>query len=192
MENPAGNPVGTARGLPLKDSANTDLIHHDGKVLATWYLCGQPMALDPLSLETLGAETFLDTLRGDVMAHPKADERTGELMWFDYGAREPLLRYGVVGASGKVEHEVPIDLPGPRLPHDMAITEAVRQRGPLRAAGGQPRRRRRLPGQLRHRRARRAFGGRDPRRVRHRRGPGGAGAAAATGAAGFPRHLGAR
>jgi len=101
----------------------TDLVHHDGKVLATWYLCGQPMALDPLSLETLGAETFLDTLRGDVMAHPKADERTGELMWFDYGAREPLLRYGVVGASGKVEHEVPIDLPGPRLPHDMAITE---------------------------------------------------------------------
>jgi hypothetical protein len=100
-----------------------DLVHHDGKVLATWYLCGQPMALDPLSLETLGAETFLDTLRGDVMAHPKADERTGELMWFDYGAREPLLRYGVVGASGKVEHEVPIDLPGPRLPHDMAITE---------------------------------------------------------------------
>ena len=123
MESPTGNPVGTARGLPLKDTANTDLVHHDGKVLATWYLCGQPMTLDPLSLETLGAETFLGTLRGDVMAHPKADERTGELMWFDYGAREPLLRYGVVGASGRVEHEVPIDLPGPRLPHDMAITE---------------------------------------------------------------------
>jgi carotenoid cleavage dioxygenase-like enzyme len=123
MEPPRGNPIGTARGLPFKDSANTDLIHHDGKVLATWYLCGQPMALDPLSLETLGAETFLGTLRGDVMAHPKVDESTGELMWFDYGARDPLLRYGVVGASGAVEHEVAIDLPGPRLPHDMAITE---------------------------------------------------------------------
>ena len=123
MESPRGNPVGTARGLPFKDTANTDLVHHDGKVLATWYLCGQPMSLDPLSLETLGAETFLGTLRGDVMAHPKSDERTGELMWFDYGARDPLLRYGVVGASGRIEHEVPIDLPGPRLPHDMAITE---------------------------------------------------------------------
>ncbi|MBA3906708.1 MAG: carotenoid oxygenase family protein [Pseudonocardiales bacterium] len=122
MEGPAHNPVGTARGLPFKDSANTDLIHHNGKVLATWYLCGQPMALDPLSLESLGAETFLGTLRGDVMAHPKADEATGELMWFDFGARDPLLRYGVVGASGRVEHEVAIDLPGPRLPHDMAIT----------------------------------------------------------------------
>jgi carotenoid cleavage dioxygenase-like enzyme len=122
MECPAGNPVGTGRGLPFKDSANTDLIHFDGKVLATWYLCGRPMALDPLSLESLGAETFLDTLRGDVMAHPKADEHTGELMWFDYGTRDPLLRYGVVGRSGRVEHEVDIDLPGPRLPHDMAIT----------------------------------------------------------------------
>jgi carotenoid cleavage dioxygenase-like enzyme len=122
MENPAHNPVGTARGLPFKDSANTDLIHYKGKVLATWYLCGQPMALDPLSLESIGAETFLGTLRGDVMAHPKVDEATGELMWFDYGARDPLLRYGVVGASGRVEHEVAIDLPGPRLPHDMAIT----------------------------------------------------------------------
>lgn len=123
MENPRANPAGTARGLPFKDSANTDLVQHRGRVLATWYLCGQPMSLDPLSLETLGAETFLGTLHGDVMAHPKADERTGELMWFDYGARDPLLRYGVVGASGRVEHEVAVDLPGPRLPHDMAITE---------------------------------------------------------------------
>jgi carotenoid cleavage dioxygenase-like enzyme len=32
-------------------------------------------------------------------------------------------RYGVVGAEGAVKHFVPIDLPGPRLPHDMAITE---------------------------------------------------------------------
>ena len=70
-------------------------------MLATWYLCGQPMAMDPLSLETLGAETFLDTLHGDVMAHPKLDERTGELMWFDYGTRDPLLRYGVVGRPAR-------------------------------------------------------------------------------------------
>ncbi|MET0190861.1 MAG: carotenoid oxygenase family protein [Pseudonocardia sediminis] len=123
VESPAGNPVGTARGLPYKDTANTDLTFHRGRVLATWYLCGEPVSMDPLSLRTLGAETFLDTLHGDVMAHPKLDERTGDLMWFDYGARDPLLRYGVVGPSGAIEHEVPIELPGPRMPHDMAITE---------------------------------------------------------------------
>ncbi|WP_157245681.1 carotenoid oxygenase family protein [Nonomuraea typhae] len=123
MESPKANPFGNARGLPFKDTANTDLIFHRGRVLASWYLCGSPYRLDPLSLETLGAETFLGTLNGDFMAHPKVDERTGELFWFDYGPRPPYLRYGVVGASGRVEHCVELDLPGARLPHDMAITE---------------------------------------------------------------------
>jgi carotenoid cleavage dioxygenase len=122
MENPKGNPFGNARGLPYKDTANTDVIFHRGRVLASWYLCGSPYALDPLSLETLGVDTFLDTLNGDFMAHPKVDERTGELFWFDYGPRPPYLRYGVVGPDGRVEHSVELDLPGARLPHDMAIT----------------------------------------------------------------------
>ncbi|GII75276.1 carotenoid cleavage dioxygenase [Sphaerisporangium rufum] len=123
MEDPSGNPPGNTHGIALKDSANTDVIFHRGRVLATWYLCGTPYSLDPLSLETLGAETFLDTLAGDMMAHPKVDERTGELFWFDYGPRPPFLRYGVVGPAGRVEHCVELDLPGARLPHDMAITE---------------------------------------------------------------------
>ncbi|WP_327092294.1 carotenoid oxygenase family protein [Nonomuraea sp. NBC_01738] len=123
MESPKGNPFGNARGLPFKDTANTDVIFHRGRVLASWYLCGSPYGLDPLSLETLGADTFLDTLNGDFMAHPKVDEATGELFWFDYGPRAPYLRYGVVGASGAVEHCVELDLPGARLPHDMGITE---------------------------------------------------------------------
>jgi carotenoid cleavage dioxygenase len=33
------------------------------------------------------------------------------------------MRYGVAGPDGRVTHETDIDLPGPRLPHDMAITE---------------------------------------------------------------------
>ena len=123
MEDMAPNPFGNSHGLNLKDSANTDVIFHRGKVLATWYLCGTPYSLDPLSLETLGAEDFLETLVGDVMAHPKVDERTGELFWFDYGPKPPYMRYGVVGPQGRVEHVTDVDLPGPRLPHDMAITE---------------------------------------------------------------------
>nr|WP_062335510.1 carotenoid oxygenase family protein [Herbidospora sakaeratensis] len=123
MENPKANPFGNVRGLNLKDSANTDIVFHQGRLLTTWYLCGSPYTMDPLSLETLGAQTFLDTLTGDVMAHPKVDERTGELFWFDYGPKPPFLRYGVVGPQGTVEHLVDLDLPGARLPHDMAITE---------------------------------------------------------------------
>ncbi|MEQ0564310.1 carotenoid oxygenase family protein [Amycolatopsis sp. NEAU-NG30] len=123
MENPKGNPFGNAHGLNLKDNANTDLVFHRGRILATWYLCGSPYAVDPLSLETLGAEDFLGTLVGDMMAHPKVDEATGELFWFDYGPRPPYLRYGVISADGRVATSTEIELPGPRLPHDMAITE---------------------------------------------------------------------
>jgi carotenoid cleavage dioxygenase-like enzyme len=123
MESPQGNPFGNTHGLGIKDAANTDVIFHGGKVLATWYLCGTPMAVDPLSLETLGAENFLGSLNGDMMAHPKVDESSGELFWFDYGPDgPPYLRYGVVGQQGIVDHSTDIDLPGPRLPHDMAIT----------------------------------------------------------------------
>ena len=123
MENPKNNPFGNERGLPFKDSSNTDVIFHRGKVLTSWYLCGTPYSMDPLSLETLGADTFLNTLNGDFMAHPKVDERTGELFWFDYGPTAPYMRYGVVGAEGTVEHTVELEIPGARLPHDMAITQ---------------------------------------------------------------------
>jgi carotenoid cleavage dioxygenase-like enzyme len=110
-------------GEPEKDTANTSLVFHNERLLALWYRAGKPFALDPVTLETLGAEDFDGTLRCEVSAHAKADERTGELCFFDYGVKPPYMRYGVVGPDGVVHHFVGIDLPGPRLPHDMAITE---------------------------------------------------------------------
>lgn len=122
MQNPKDNPWGNHHGLGIKDSANTDVIFHRGQVLATWYLCGTPYGVDPLSLETLGAQDFMGTLAGDMMAHPKIDESTGELLWFDYGPDMSAMRYGIIGAGGRQTHLTEIALPGPRLPHDMAIT----------------------------------------------------------------------
>lgn len=58
-----------------------------------------------------------------VSAHPKADARTGELLFFNYGTDAPYLHYGVVDAEDRLAHYVDIPLPGPRLPHDMAFTE---------------------------------------------------------------------
>ncbi len=110
-------------GEPEKDTANTDVVLHGDRLLALWYRAGTPYALDPVTLETLGAEDFGGTLRCEVSAHAKVDEATGELMFFDYGVKPPYMRYGVVNGDGTVKHFVPIDLPGPRLPHDMAITE---------------------------------------------------------------------
>ena len=107
----------------LKDTGNTDLIGHGGKALALWYLSGQAWEFDPITLETLGKAKAIAQSGGGISAHAKADEISGELMFFDYGNRAPYMHYGVLGADGALKHHVPIDLPGPRLPHDMAITE---------------------------------------------------------------------
>ena len=110
-------------GEPEKDTANTDVIFHNERLLALWYRAGRPYALDPVTLDTLGPEDFDGTLRCEVSAHAKVDDRTGELFFFDYGVKPPYMRYGVVSPSGAISHFTGIDLPGPRLPHDMAITE---------------------------------------------------------------------
>lgn len=111
---------------PLKDSANTDLVGHRGRALALWYMSGDAYELDPLTLRTLGRQPAIASARaghGRISAHAKVDEITGELMYFDYGNEPPYMHYGVVGADGCLAHHVPVVLPGPRLPHDMAITE---------------------------------------------------------------------
>ena len=100
-----------------------DVIYHNQKLLALWYLAGQPYQIDPYTLETLGATDIGGGLQGKVSAHAKVDEQTGELLFFDYGPRPPYMRYGVCGPDGVLKHYVPIELPGPRLPHGMAITE---------------------------------------------------------------------
>ncbi len=109
---------------PLKDSANTDVIGHAGSAIATWYLAGVPYALDPITLETLGPRyNYVGGPDLGMSAHCKVDEVTGELMYFDYSDQWPYMWYGVVNAQGQQVHRVPIELPGNRLPHDMAITE---------------------------------------------------------------------
>ncbi len=107
----------------LKDTANTDLLYWNGHLLALWYMCGAPYRLDPLTLDSRGTDDFGGRLHTSVSAHPKVDERTGELVWFTLADEPPYMTYGVVSKDGELAHEVPIDLPGPRAPHDITITE---------------------------------------------------------------------
>ncbi|GAA3038017.1 carotenoid oxygenase family protein [Actinokineospora globicatena] len=109
-----------ARGR-MKDAASTDVVVHAGVALATFYQCGEPYRIDPLTLDTLGKSPW--TPAGGVSAHPKVDPITGELLFFNYGKEEPYLHYGVVDANDKLVRYTDIALPGPRLPHDMAFTE---------------------------------------------------------------------
>ena len=107
----------------LKDTANTDVVFHNGHLLALWYMCGAPYRLDPLTLDARGIDDFGGRLTTTVSAHPKVDERTGEFVYFTLADEAPFMRYGVVSREGELVHEVPIDLPGPRATHDITITE---------------------------------------------------------------------
>lgn len=110
-------------GRPYKDTANTDVKFHNGALLALWYQCGDPYRVDARTLQTLGVDDFAGQRRTPVSAHVKVDARTGEMMFFEYSVRPPYMHYGVVNAAGEQVSLIPVELPGPRLPHDMAITE---------------------------------------------------------------------
>ena len=113
-----------ARGH-LKDASSTDVVVHNGVVLSSFYECGDLYQLDPFTLDPRGKADWHGAFpsAAGVSAHPKVDEHTGEMMFFNYGRREPFLHYGVVDPDDRLVHYIGIDLPGPRIPHDMAFTE---------------------------------------------------------------------
>lgn len=111
------------RRTVYKDTANTDVIVHNGRLLALWYISGQPVSVDIETLETIGVEDFGAHLPKNVSAHSKTDPKTGELVFFDYALYEPKMSFGTVSADNRLVSFQEIELPGPRLPHDMGLTE---------------------------------------------------------------------
>ncbi|AGB25551.1 lignostilbene-alpha,beta-dioxygenase-like enzyme [Mycobacterium sp. JS623] len=112
-----------ARGL-MKDASSTDVIVHRGTALTSFYQCGDLYRLDPYSGANLGKAEWNGAFPFDwgVSAHPKVDDKTGELLFFNYSKQAPYMHYGVVDANNDLVHYVDVPLPGPRLPHDMAFT----------------------------------------------------------------------
>lgn len=131
-EEAAGRPLWTGilerpdfrrQGGPYKDTGNTDVVFHAGQLLALWWLSGKARVIRLPELETLGNQDWNGKLFRSISAHPKVDPRTGEMIFFDYSPIPPYLTLGVVSAQGELLHQAPIELPGPRLQHDTAITE---------------------------------------------------------------------
>ena len=108
---------------PYKDTANTDLVFHAGQLMALWWLSGKAHVVRLPDLETLGTQTWQGRLSRSISAHAKVEPRTGEMVFFDYAPRPPFLTFGVVSAAGELVHHAPVELPGPRLQHDIGITE---------------------------------------------------------------------
>jgi carotenoid cleavage dioxygenase-like enzyme len=108
----------------LKDSSSTDVVVHRGTALTSFYQCGDLYRVDPYTGDTQGKEDFNGGFPSDwgVSAHPKVDERTEEMLFFNYSKKAPYMHYGVVDRNNDLVHYTEVPLPGPRLPHDMAFT----------------------------------------------------------------------
>lgn len=107
----------------MKDNAGTDVMCHAGRLIASMSQGSEPWRLDPVTLETLGPDQDWARLVPDgVSSHYKVDPATGEMMFFNYPERWPYMHYGVVDRDNRLVRYEPIELPGPRWPHDLGIT----------------------------------------------------------------------
>ncbi|MEQ1567950.1 MAG: carotenoid oxygenase family protein [Myxococcota bacterium] len=118
------NPMAPKGEPPVKDTANTHLVAYRDHLLATWWLSGQPLELDPIDLSTRPAPPFFAALGGrTVAAHPKVDPRTGELLFFGFQMhKSPWYWVGIADRDGNLVRTQEIDTAGPRIPHDIGIT----------------------------------------------------------------------
>lgn len=114
-------PAGPADVAPVGNPANTHIVSHAGRILA---LCevGLPFELSS-TLDTVGRHDFGGGLRTPMTAHPKMDPTTGEMLFFGYSFAPPYLTYHVVDADGLLVRSEPIDIAGPSMVHDFAVTE---------------------------------------------------------------------
>ncbi len=106
----------------IKDTSNTDVLWFAGDLMTLWYNAGHPYRLNAQDLSTKGYFQLEGRPQLRLSAHSKVDWSTGELLFFDYGDEPPYMTFGVADASGKRIHETSIELPGPRLPHDIGFT----------------------------------------------------------------------
>jgi carotenoid cleavage dioxygenase len=100
--------------------ANTHVVRHAGRMLA---LVESSFPTEVTrELDTIGWYDWGGRLTTAMTAHPKACPLTGELHFFGYGFLPPFLTYHRADAAGRLVQSEPIDVPGPTMMHDFAVT----------------------------------------------------------------------
>ena len=112
-------------GGPVHDdsdfAANTHIIRHAGRVLATVEAGPLPYQLTD-ELETVGPCDFGGKLPGGYAAHTKLDRRTGELHAIAYYWAWDYVQHVVIDAAGQVIRTANIPVPDGPMMHDFALT----------------------------------------------------------------------
>ncbi len=101
--------------------ANTHIVGHAGRILAL-VETSLPTELTR-ELDTVGCYDFGGRLTTAMTAHPKICPRTGEMHFFGYAFMPPFLTYHRMSAAGELVQSEAIEVPGPTMIHDFAITE---------------------------------------------------------------------
>lgn len=109
-----------------RNLANTNVLIHHGVLLALRE-DSPPVAMDPVTLQTIGNWDFHGTLPGPTCsAHCKIDPLTGNLVGFGFGAKGDFSRdvvYFEVNPQGRVVHQAWFELPYFEEQHDCGVTK---------------------------------------------------------------------
>jgi carotenoid cleavage dioxygenase-like enzyme len=103
-------------------AANTHILHHAGRTLATVEAGPLPYELDA-DLGTVGPCDFGGDLPGGFAAHTKLDPQTGELHAIAYFWAWDYVQHIVIDSRGKVSRTTNIPVPDGPMMHDFALTE---------------------------------------------------------------------
>jgi carotenoid cleavage dioxygenase-like enzyme len=109
-----------------RNLANTNVLVHHGVLLALRE-DSPPVAMNPVTLETIGNWDFHGTLPGPTCsAHCKIDPLSGNLVGFGFAAKGDFTRdvvYFEVNRQGRVIHQAWFELPYFEEQHDCGVTK---------------------------------------------------------------------
>jgi len=115
----------SVRHIKDRTVANTNMLAHGGKLFALKEDT-LPYEMDPNTLETKGPYDFKGKYKSPTFtAHPKMDERTGELITWGYEATGPAsndIFFYWIDARGNVKREVRFKAPYVSMIHDIALS----------------------------------------------------------------------
>ncbi|MDI9953290.1 carotenoid oxygenase family protein [Rhodococcus sp. IEGM 1305] len=120
------------KGVP-QGTNNVNIFPFQGKMVATADSVGAPIAIDPITLDTIGIVPWSTQLSAGIhekaafgdagfTAHPKWDPETGELYGWAYRDRQPYVTLHFVNPDGTVRSRDITDAPYNTVAHDIWLT----------------------------------------------------------------------